>query len=248
MMKEEHAEGTDFIYGRWPVKEALQSGPVSKVLVAQGVQGKPIDEILDLARAKKVPFLWVDRRKLDQMAGEHHQGVLAYVSPVKFANLDQLWDEIDTSPTAGPQILFLDGITDPQNLGSILRSAVFFGLKGVVIPKWRAATITGTVVRTSAGAARLIKIAQVTNLANAIETAKKKALWIVGADMDGEDVKKANIPRPFGLVMGSEGEGLHQLIRKKCDLVVSIKGAEGRPGIDSLNVGVATAVLLQQMS
>src|SRR5205823_203140 len=100
------------------------------------------------------------------------------------------------------------------------RSAVFFGVPGVVIPKWRAASLTGTVVRSSAGAARLIPVAQVANLGTALQEAKKRGLWIIGADMDGEDVKSADVPRPFSLVLGGEGEGIHDLIRKKCEMVV----------------------------
>jgi 23S rRNA (guanosine2251-2'-O)-methyltransferase len=145
-------------------------------------------------------------------------------------------------------MLFLDGILDPQNLGSILRSAVFFGVPGVVIPKWRAASPTAAVVRASAGAARLIPIAQVSNLVTAMEQTKKKGFWLVGADMDGQDAKKVDLPRPFGLVLGSEGEGLHHLVRKNCDVVVKIAKVSGGPGVDSLNVGVAAGILIHQFS
>ncbi len=248
------SEGTssEFIYGRWPVREALESGPVSKLLLAKGIEGKPIDEILQLARQKKVPFLWVDRRKLDQLAGGSHQGVLAQVAAAPMADLDGVWEAALSAPTKGPAVLFLDGITDPQNLGAILRSAVFFGVAGVVLPKWRAASVTAAVVRSSAGAARMIPIAQVSNLPTAMEVAKKKGLWLVGADMSGADAKRADLPRPFALVLGSEGEGLHELVRKKCDVVVSIggvrRGEQAKRGINSLNVAAACAVLLHQFS
>lgn len=243
-------ESADIIYGRWPVREALGAGQAGKIFLARGANGGPIDEILKLAKEKRVPFHWVERRELDRMAGSDavHQGVAAHVAPVTFADLHDVLESAKNSKTRGACALFLDGITDPHNVGSILRSAVFFGVAGVVIPKWRAAGLTGTVVRSSAGAARMIPVAQVANLATAMEAARKAGIWLVGADMDGVDAHQADIPRPFALVMGSEGEGLHALIKKKCELVVSLKGASQRAGIDSLNVGAAAAALLHSFS
>lgn len=240
---------SDLIYGRWPVREALAAGQVGKLFVARGVSGGPITEILDLAQKKKVVFHWVERRKLDEMVepGAVHQGVAALVMPAKFADLADLLAAAKSHKGQGPCLLFLDGIVDPHNLGSILRTAVFFGVPGVVIPKWRAATLTGTVVRSSAGAARLIPIAQVANLGQAMEEARKKGIWLAGADMAGEDVKQVDFPRPFAIVLGGEGEGLHDLVKKKCDLLISLKGDPARKGIDSLNVGAATAALLHEL-
>lgn len=235
------------VYGRWPVREALHSGGVSKLLLANGTNGEPVEEVVSLARQKKVPFLWVDRRKLDQLVGANHQGMVAYVSPLQTAPIETLWERAKNHKGQGPCLLFLDGIQDPQNLGSILRSAVFFGVPGVVIPKWRAAPLTGAAVRASAGAARLIPVAQVSNLPTAMEEARDRGIWLAGADMDGVDVKKADVPRPFALVMGSEGEGLHQLVRKKCDLIVRL-GSSEVPGVGSLNVGVACGAFLHHLS
>lgn len=240
------SEQPDLIYGRWPVREAMAAGQVSKLFVARGVGGGPVNDILDLATKKKVVFHWVERRKLDQMVGPDavHQGVAALVTPAKFYDLGELIDLAKSHKGQGPCLLFLDGVLDPHNLGSILRTAVFFGVPGVVIPKWRAATLTGTVVRSSAGAARLIPIAQVANLGTAMEAARKAGIWLAGADMAGNDVKKTDFPRPFAIVMGGEGEGLHELVKKKCDLLISLRGNPDRKGIDSLNVGAATAALL----
>lgn len=240
------ADPADYVYGRWPVREALEAGPVSKILIARGTGGQPIDEIVHLARSKNVPFLWVERHKLDRLVSGNHQGVVALAAPVGLAAYSDLLERVRERETRGPSLLFLDGIEDPQNLGAILRSAVFFGVPGVVIPKWRASSVTGSVVRASAGAARHVPIAQVSNLAESIERAREAGLWIVGADMDGEEAKKADIPRPFALVMGSEGSGMHQLVRKKCDFVVKLSGASDRPGVGSLNVGAACAALLYQ--
>lgn len=243
----ESEQTPDLLYGRWPVREALIAGRVLKVMLAQNVQGDSVKEILSLAKAKKIPFLWVDKMKLDRMITGNHQGVVAQMAPLPFADFDDLLKTI-TPQTKEVSLLFLDGILDPQNVGAILRSAYFFGVKGVVIPKWRSASVSGAVVRSSAGAAQFIPIAQVSNLAQSLEAAKEKGLWIVGADAGGDDVKKADVPRPFGLVMGSEGEGLHQLIRKKCDLIVSLKRLASGPGIDSLNVSAACAALLHHFS
>jgi 23S rRNA (guanosine2251-2'-O)-methyltransferase len=239
----------DIIYGRWPVLEALRAGQVGKVFVARGTRGENIEDILTLARDKRIPFHMVDRFQLERMFDGDvvHQGVAAQVAPMSFVELDGVVARALQYKGSGPAALLLDGITDPHNVGSILRSAAFFGVPAVVIPKWRAAGITQTVVRASAGAARLIPIAQVSNLANALEAFKKAGVWIVGADMDGENAKTADLPRPFALVMGSEGEGLHQLIKKRCDVIVKI-AKTGGAGIDSLNVGVAAGVLIHQFA
>lgn len=240
----------DVIYGRWPVREALAAGPVAKVFIAKGITGGPVDEIVALAREKKVPFHFVDRDQINRIAGGGvvHQGVVALAAPVGFASIDTVLEAAKQSKGHGARLLFLDSVTDPHNLGSLLRSAVFFGVAGVVIPKWRAASMTPAVVRSSAGAARLVPVAQVANLASAIDQAKKQGFWIVGADMDGVDARKADLPRPFGLVMGSEGEGVHALIKSKCDVVVSIPRSPVARGIDSLNVGVAGGILLSFFS
>jgi 23S rRNA (guanosine2251-2'-O)-methyltransferase len=240
----------DVIYGRWPVLEALRAGQVGKVFVARGTRGENIEDILTLARDKKIPFHMMDRFELERMLEDKHavhQGVVAYVAPMMFADLDDMVEHARTYKGRGPAALLLDGITDPHNVGSLLRSAAFFGVPGVVIPKWRAAGITQTVVRASAGAARLIPITQVANLSTAIESFKKAGVWIVGADMVGDAIKTADLPRPFVLIMGSEGEGLHQLIKKRCDVVVSIVKTGGA-GVDSLNVGVAAGILIHQFA
>ncbi|MCB4756040.1 MAG: 23S rRNA (guanosine(2251)-2'-O)-methyltransferase RlmB [Elusimicrobia bacterium] len=243
----DRANSADLIYGRWPVREALGNGTVAKILLAEGVHGKPVDEILELARQKKVPFHWAPRFQLDRLVGGPHQGVIAHVAAARLLELEALWEVALSPSTQGASVLFLDGITDPQNLGSILRTAAFFGVPAVVIPRWRSATLTGSVVKASAGAARLLSIAQVSNLAQALERAKEKGLWIVGADPDGRDIRSADIPRPFGLVLGAEGPGLHQLVKRRCDMIVSISRRREEPGIDSLNVGAACAVLLHQL-
>jgi len=231
------------------VKEALRSGPVAKILVARGVQGDNVDDILSLAKEKKVQFIWVDRKKLDLLTSRgNHQGVAAYIAPLGYVDYRDLITKAVAAPLPGISLIFLDGIQDPHNLGSIIRSAVYFGVQGVVIPKWRSASLTGAVMRSSAGAAGYIGIAQVSNLATILESAKDKGLWLIGADMEGNDVKKADIPKPCALVLGAEGMGLHRLVREKCDYLVGVKGFAKQSGVDSLNVGVATGILLHQLT
>jgi len=237
----------DIVFGRRPVMEALEAGSVSKLLFTRGAHGSIVKELQGLAREKKVPFHWVDRRKLDQMTKGNHQGVLAYVSAIEMQAYPSLLEDALSSSSQNASLIFLDGIQDPQNVGSILRTAVYMGVYGVVVPKWRAAPLTSAVVRASAGAARLIPVTQVSNMTTAMALARKKGLWLVGADMEGEDIRKAKIPRPFGLVMGSEGEGLHRLVRENCDYLVSIPGAATRQGVDSLNVSIACGILLHQL-
>lgn len=240
---------SDVIYGRWPVLEALRAGQVGKLFVARGTHGENVEEILELAKQKRITFRLVDRFELERIAGRDvvHQGVAAHVAPMAYANLDEVALRARGHKGRGPAVVLLDGVLDPHNLGSILRSSVFFGVSAVVIPKWRAAGVTDTVVRASAGAARLIPIAQVSNLSNALEALRKAGIWIVGADMGGEDVKTVDLPRPFALVMGGEGEGLHKLVKQRCDVVVRIEKTGGA-GVDSLNVGVAAGILIHQFA
>jgi 23S rRNA (guanosine2251-2'-O)-methyltransferase len=244
-----HSPDIDLVFGRWPVREALGVGPVKKIFLAKGIQGAGIDEIISEARERHIRCEWVDRSELDRWVGDaNHQGVAAHVSPFQFCELDEIITAAKNSVSTGIRILFLDGIQDPQNLGSILRSAAFFGIPGVVIPKWRAASLTGTVIRASAGAARLLKITQVSNVVNSMEKAKKAGFWIVGADMEGQNVKTSDLPRPLCLVMGSEGEGIHELAKKKCDVLIQISSGTRGKGVGSLNVGVATGILLHQFA
>jgi 23S rRNA (guanosine2251-2'-O)-methyltransferase len=241
-------EAGDYVYGRWPVQEALAHEPVTKLFLVQGQRGPQIAELLALAKAKRVPFHFVERRRLDQMVDGNHQGLVAQVAPMHYAEAADVLAAARAANGTGARVLFLDGVTDPQNVGSILRSAVFFNVTGVILPKWRAAGLTSSVVRASAGAARLLPIARVSNLASALEDAKNQGFWLVGADVRGEDVGRAQVPRPFALVMGAEGEGLHELTRKKCDLLVRIERRFKGAGVDSLNVGAAAAILLHHLS
>jgi 23S rRNA (guanosine2251-2'-O)-methyltransferase len=230
----------DFVFGRHPVLEMLKTeegGRVNKLWILKGIRGGPVDELVRLAKDKGIVFQWVDRDRLTQMVrAANHQGVVARVSPFDYGSLEDLLAKGAPSP-----LLLLDGITDPHNLGAILRNAAFFGAAAVAIPRWRSAGLSGTVMKASAGALAQIPLVQVSNLAQAILDLKEAGYWIYGADAKGEVVSGFSFASPFALVVGAEGQGLHRLVRERCDALLSIQGTGRMP---SLNASCASAVLL----
>jgi len=210
-------------------------------MVATGAHGEVITEIVDEARAKKVSVLSVDRRRLDEMAF-NHQGVIAEAAPFVYATLEEVVEAATASPT--PLVLVLDVLQDPQNLGSLMRTAAAVGAQGVVIPEHRTVGVTPAVVKSSAGAIERLKIAQVTNLSRAIDALKEVGIWAIGLDAGAETTyDKADLDRPLALVVGGEGKGLRPLVRQHCDVVVSLP----MPGaIESLNAAVAGSIVLYE--
>lgn len=232
----------DLLYGRNAVLEALRAGrPIRRVMVATGAHGEVITEIVDEARAKKINLQSVDRRRLDDLAF-NHQGVVAEAAPYAYATIEDVIEAAQAS--AAPLVLVLDVLQDPQNLGSLLRTAAAVGAQGVVIPEHRAVGVTPAVVKASAGAIERLKIAQVTNLSRAIDALKEVGIWAVGLDAGAETrYDKADLNRPLALVVGGEGKGLRPLVRQHCDLVVSLP----MPGaIESLNAAVAGSIVLYE--
>jgi 23S rRNA (guanosine2251-2'-O)-methyltransferase len=230
------------LYGRNAVIEALRAGrPIRRVMVATGAHGEVITEIVDEARAKKVNVLSVDRRRLDEIAF-NHQGVVAEAAPFEYASIEDVIEAAVDSPN--PLVLVLDVLQDPQNLGSLIRTAAAAGAQGVIIPEHRAVGVTPAVVKASAGAIERLKIAQVTNLSRAIDQLKEVGIWAVGLDAGADQTyDKADLDRPLALVVGGEGKGLRQLVRQHCDLVVSLP----MPGaIESLNAAVAGSIVLYE--
>ena len=238
----------NIIMGRNPVKEAIKSGKsIDRILVTKEHDGS-LGEIIGLAKDRNLIIREVDRYKLDELCmpfghdgkSGNHQGIVAEIPGVEYAELS---DILDYAKEKGekPFIIMLDGIEDPHNLGSIIRSAECAGAHGVVIPKRRSAPVTATVVKTSAGAAEHMRIARVVNLVAAMEQLKEEGVWIAGADMDGKSMYEADMKGGFALVIGGEGDGLSKLVREKCDFLVSIplKGS-----IDSLNAAVAAAIIM----
>lgn len=227
----------DVVWGRHAVIAALREGRVHKLWLQRGVGA--VDDILPLAREHRIVFQWVDRARITALApGQTHQGVVARVSPHRLAVLDDLW-----AKGAPRLLLVLDGITDPHNLGAIARSAAFFGAGGVLIPRWRSAGVTGVTAKAAAGALEVVPLVQVPNTAQALLDLKAKGYWVYGADAAGAPVDKMDFAHPAALVIGAEGEGLHRLVRERCDALVGIPGAGGVP---SLNASCAAAALLYE--
>lgn len=222
------------------VEEALVAGrPLNRILVARGQRGGRIQRILDLARERSVPVRFEERAQLDCAAGsEHHQGVVAFAASRAAVELEDLLANAD----ARRMLVLLDGVEDPHNLGAIVRTALAAGAAGIVIPERRSAGLTDTVARVSAGALAHLPVARVKNLARAVEQLKEANFWIVGLDEHAEkSYTDVDYKGRVAIVMGSEGAGLHELVRKRCDFVVSIPTSGP---VDSLNVSVAAGVVL----
>lgn len=198
-----------------------------------------------LAKEAGVTVQIVPRKKLDQAAeGESHQGILAYIAAYDYAELDDILAKAAASGQP-PFLVILDEVEDPHNLGSILRTADATGVHGVIIPKRRAAGLTSTVAKASAGAIEYVPVARVTNLARTIEDLKERNIWVVGTDASGtEEFRQARFDMGVALVIGSEGKGMSRLIREKCDFTVKLPMA-GR--VTSLNASVAGALLMYEV-
>lgn len=233
------------IEGRNAVLEAFRSGKtIDKLYVQKGVSDGPIQSILREAKKSDTIVNFVERERLDQMSEEgHHQGVIAHAAAYEYAEVEDLLKAAEEKGEP-PFFFLLDGIEDPHNLGAIIRTANLAGAHGVIIPKRRAVGLTATVAKTSAGALNYTPVAKVTNLTAVMEDLKKKGMWFVCADMDGESMYRLNLKGPIGLVIGSEGSGVGRLVKETCDMVASIpmKG-----NIDSLNASVAAGVLAYEI-
>jgi 23S rRNA (guanosine2251-2'-O)-methyltransferase len=241
----ESANLDDIIAGRNPVKEALRSGrPINKIMIAEGVLTGPLLEIFAAARAGSIPVQKVERQRLEKFApGTAHQGVLAFLAAKEYVEVDDILEGV--SPGEAPLLIILDEISDPHNLGAILRSADAAGAHGVVIPRRRSAPLTPTVAKASAGAIEYVKVARVANLPQTIEGLKKKGLWIIGAEANGEDLYwDAKLDGPLALVIGGEGKGLGRLVKERCDSIVRLP-MNGQ--VNSLNASVAAALLVYEV-
>ncbi|HEX8985716.1 MAG TPA: 23S rRNA (guanosine(2251)-2'-O)-methyltransferase RlmB [Bryobacteraceae bacterium] len=223
--------------GIHPVLEALRARtPLERVLVAKGAGGPRLDEIIALCRDLAIPVRFEPRDRLDRMAGgAAHQGVVALGAAGRHAGFDEL--------LAGARMLvILDGVEDPHNLGAIVRTAHAAGADGIVVPERRAAGLTETVAKAAAGALEHLPVARVTNISRALETLKQRGFWIYGLDERGDHTyDRVQFTEPSALVLGGEGRGLHELVRRHCDFLVRIPLA-GK--ISSLNVSVAAGIVL----
>lgn len=233
------------IEGRNAVMEALRSGrSVDKLFVLDGCQDGPVRSIIRAARKGDTIINFVEKSRLDQLSETgHHQGVIAITASYDYSTVEDILENARNKGEA-PFIFLLDNIEDPHNLGAIIRTANLAGAHGVIIPKRRAAGLTATVARTSAGALNYTPVAKVTNMATTIEKLKEEGLWFVCADMGGTCMYDLDLKGPIGLVIGNEGDGVSKLVRDKCDFIASIpmKG-----DIDSLNASVAAGVLAYEI-
>lgn len=233
------------IEGRNAVLEAFRAKKtVDKLYIQDGLKDGVISSILRDAKKNDVIVNFVSKDKLDAMSRDKkHQGVMAICAAYKYAELDDIF-EIAAAKNEPPFVFILDEIEDPHNLGAIIRTANLCGAHGVIIPKRRAAGLTSTVVKASAGAIMYTPVVKVTNIAKTIEELKDRGMWFACADMDGELMYNTNLTGSIGLVIGNEGNGVSRLVKEKCDYVVSIpmKG-----DIDSLNASVAAGVLAYEV-
>ncbi len=234
----------DRLTGIHAIREALEAGSAfDRIVIAKGRQDTRVEEIVQLARAQNIPVRFEDRANLDRLANSRdHQGVVALAAVRPPATLEDILDHANKSKGQMGLIVLLDGVEDPHNLGAIIRTALAAGAHGIVIPERRAAGLTDTVARASAGALAHLPVAKVTNLVRAMEDLKEAGYWLVGLDETAEkSYTEVDYTSPTGIVMGGEGNGLHELTRKRCDFVVSLPTTGP---VKSLNVSVATGVVL----
>jgi len=234
------------IEGRNPVFEAISAGmPIEKIYISNRASGSQITKIIDAAKENRIPFKSVPAEKIDELAKEKsNQGVVAICAEISYSTVEDILEKAETKKEA-PFVIVADEITDPHNLGAIIRTANAVGAHGVIIPKNRSAGVNSVVFKTSAGAAAHTLVARVGNLAQVLDKLKEKGLWITGADMSGEqEMCDADLTGAIALVVGSEGKGITKKIRSYCDFFVRIpmKGE-----INSLNASVAAAVLMYEM-
>jgi 23S rRNA (guanosine2251-2'-O)-methyltransferase len=241
----------DLLYGRRPVYEALRAGRrrIFKLILAEGIREQEkgtgnVGQIVSMARAAGVPLGRSPRRELDRLTS-HHQGVVVESGPYPYADVDDVLHRA-ADQNAPPLLLLLDLLQDPQNVGSLLRTAEAVGVHGVIFPQRRAVGVTPAVVSASAGAVEHLLVAQVTNLARTIDDLKRHDLWVAGleADPSAQFYHQADLNGPLALIVGSEGSGLRRLVREKCDFLLRLP-MHGR--VASLNAAVAGSVVLYEV-
>jgi 23S rRNA (guanosine2251-2'-O)-methyltransferase len=226
----------EYVYGRNPVIEVLNSSKVDKLYIQNANDSGSMRKIFAIAKEKGVLISKVNKSKLDSLSSNgNHQGVVALVTGYQYVDLEDLY---------GENILILDKIEDPQNFGAIARSAEALGFNGIIIPKHKSSYVNSIVYKTSAGAIDHLKVHIATNLVNAIEKLKENSYWIYGTDMNGQSIYDCDIDGRFALVLGNEGKGLSKNIIKHCDFMISIPMI-GK--INSLNVSCAASIIMAEI-
>lgn len=245
--REEDAEKRfdDQIEGRNSVLELLESGKdVNKIFVTRGEKHGSINKILGIAKERKIIVVEKDKKQMDEMAQEeNYQGVIAIVPPFEYVEISDIL-EVAKERNEDPFVIVLDGIEDPHNLGSIIRTAETAGVHGVIIPKRRAVSVNSTVNKASAGAVEHMKIARVTNISDAIEELKKAGLWVCGTAVDtNKYYYNQDLTGPLVIVIGNEGKGIGEKVKKNCDFLVKIP-MKGK--VQSLNASVSTGIVVYE--
>ena len=242
----EQATFNDQVEGRNSVLELLESGKdINKLYISDGEKHGSIHKIIALAKERKVVINKVDKYKLDKMSQtENHQGVIAIVPPYEYCDVDDILEQAKTKNEKA-FILILDGIEDPHNLGSIIRTAETAGVHGIIIPKRRAAAVNSTVSKVSAGAVEHMKIARVNNINETIKYLKENDIWVCGTDMNTDTYYyEQDYKMPIAIVIGSEGFGMSRLVKENCDFLVKIP-MKGK--ITSLNASVSAGIVMYEV-
>lgn len=238
----------DIIYGRNSVLEVLTSTnrTINKLLVVKGDTQGSIKKIISIAHEKHIVITEVTKQKMDELAeGGNHQGILAFTTPYEYFEIDDILNRAKER-NEKPFVLILDGIEDPHNLGAIIRTAECMGVHGIIIPKRRAAMVNSTVMKVAAGALEYMMIARVTNINDTIEELKEKGLWIIGTDASGRDsIQNVDLTSSIAVVIGSEGEGMSNLTRKRCDILSKI---DMKGHITSLNASVSAGMIIYEVT
>lgn len=236
---------SNIICGRNPVLEAVRSGrEIDRLLVAHGVSGGSVTAIIAKCNQRGILIKEVSPQKLDYYCqGANHQGVAVMFASQEYSTPEEI---LATAKERNEQpfIIICDEIEDPHNLGAIIRTAEACGVHGIIIPKRRSASLNATVAKSASGALEYMKVARVTNIANTIDYLKNEGVWVMGADMDGEDYSLVDFDMPCALVIGNEGKGIGALTAKKCDRIISLPMC-GK--INSLNASVAAGVLMYEV-
>ena len=243
--KREKPEFDDQVEGRNAVLELLESGKdINKIFVEKGEKHGSIHKIIATAKERRIIIVEKEKRQMQEMAqNQNYQGVIAIVPPFEYCEIEDILEEAENK-NEDPFVLILDGIEDPHNLGSIIRTAETAGAHGIIIPKRRAAAVNSTVAKTSVGAVEYMKIARVTNISDAIDKLKRAGLWICGTDISTEKYYyNQDLTGPIGIVIGNEGNGMSEKVRKNCDFLVKIP-MKGK--VTSLNASVSTGIVVYE--
>ena len=241
----ETQEVVDFVFGRHAVVEALQTPDrVNRVFIQEGTSGRDAAKVIELAREKGIQVQTVPKTKIEDLVGNAvHQGLVASIAAYEDADLEDVFKKAEEKGE-DPFIVILDGVEDPHNLGSILRTADATGVHGIIIPKRRSASLTATVAKASTGAIEHVPVVRVTNLTQTIEQLKARGIWVFGTDMNGTDYRKWNTSGPLAIVMGNEGKGVSRIVKESVDEMVTIPMVGH---VQSLNASVASALMMYEV-